>query len=249
MPIVLEATGLHKQVEVGGEPVRILQGVDLRVQEGEFVAIWGASGSGKTTLLNLLGGLEPLGNGEVHLAGKRLSVLSEAQAASLRRQQVGFIFQEVDLIPTLTAEENILLPLIIDGQNTRSFADRLDRLLRLVELTLRRRHRPDQLSAPERHRVALVRAMISQPAVVIADEPTGGLDSILSAEILEILRRACDELGQTIILGTHDPAVAAFADRVIFIKNGYVFGELDLKEKDFDDTLAEILAAIQQYKV
>jgi putative ABC transport system ATP-binding protein len=249
MPIVLEATRLRKQYTLGGEDVHALQGVEFRVQKGEFVAIMGPSGSGKSTLLHLLGGLDRPTEGEIHLAGKRLSVLDENQTTLLRRHNVGFVFQFFNLVPTLTAEENILLPLIIDGKDTRRYSDRLDRILRLVSLTLRRNHKPDQLSGGEQQRVALARAMIAQPAIVLADEPTGNLDSKTGAAIMEMLRRSCDEFEQTIVMVSHDPRAAAYADRVVFIQDGLIVAQLDLKEKGLEDSLHAIVAGIEQYQI
>jgi putative ABC transport system ATP-binding protein len=247
MPIVLEASGLHKQYQLGGQVVEALKNIEFRVQKGEFVAITGPSGSGKSTLLHLLGGLERPSAGEIHLAGKRLSVMDDDQTTLARRHNVGFIFQLFDLIPTLTAEENILLPVIIDNKDPRHCADRLDRLLRLVGLTLRRNHKPDQLSGGEQQRVALARAMITQPAVVLADEPTGNLDSKAGASILEMLRRACDEFEQTIVLVSHDPFVAVYADRVVFLKDGQIVTQLEQKELDLAKRRHEIIASMDPF--
>jgi putative ABC transport system ATP-binding protein len=245
MPIVLEAIGLRKDYP-GIETVHALQGIEFRVQKGEFVALLGPSGSGKSTLLHLLGGVVRPSGGEVHLAGKRLSVMDDDQITALRRQSVGFVFRSHNLVPTLTAEENILLPLIVDGQNTRRHADRLDRILRLVGLTLRRGQKAGQLSLGEQQRAALARALVTNPAVLLADEPTGNFDSQTAAEIIEMLRRACDELGQTVVLATHDPRLAAHADRVVFIKDGLLVAELEIKGKDFATALHEILAILEQ---
>ena len=249
MPIVLEATGLRKQYILGSQEVDALRGVDFKVQEGEFVAIMGPSGSGKSTLLHLLGGLDKPTSGEIHLAGKRLSVMDDMQITLSRRHNVGFVFQFYNLIPTLTAEENILLPLIIDNQDTRRYMDRLDRLLRLVGLSLRRSHKPDQLSGGEQQRVALARAMITQPAIVLADEPTGNLDSKTGAAIMEMLRRSCDELNQTIVMVSHDPRSATYADRVVFIKDGQIVVQLDLVKVDPIERLQLITNSITQFDI
>ena len=249
MPIVLEATGLRKQYILGSQEVDALRGVDFKVQEGEFVAIMGPSGSGKSTLLHLLGGLDKPTSGEIHLAGKRLSVMDDMQITLSRRHNVGFVFQFYNLIPTLTAEENILLPLIIDNQDTRRYMDRLDRLLRLVGLSLRRSHKPDQLSGGEQQRVALARAMITQPAIVLADEPTGNLDSKTGAAIMEMLRRSCDELNQTIVMVSHDPRSATYADRVVFIKDGQIVVQLDLVKVDPIERLQLITNSIAQFDI
>jgi len=229
---VLEASQLRKQYDLGKVRVDALAGVDFEVRKGEFVAIMGPSGSGKSTLLHLLGGLDKPTSGEVTLAGKRLSVLNDNQSTLARRHNVGFVFQFFNLLPTLTAEENITLPLIIDGKETRKYRDRLDRLLNLVGLEDRRRHRPDQLSGGEQQRVAIARALITDPAIVLADEPTGNLDTKTGAIIMGLLRRSCDELGQAIVEVTHDPRAAAYADRVIFLRDGNVVNTVHLLKDD-----------------
>ena len=219
---ILEAEQLQKQYRLGEHAVYALAGVTLAVERGDLVAIMGPSGSGKSTLLHLLGGLDQPSGGEVSLAGQRLSVLNDDQATLVRRRNVGFVFQSYNLLPTLTAEENVLLPLIIDGQDPARFRERVDRLLTLVGLADRRRHKPDQLSGGEQQRVAIARALVTQPAIVLADEPTGNLDSKTGTAIMELLRRSRDELGQTIVLVTHDPRAAAYADRVVFLRDGQV---------------------------
>ncbi len=229
---VLEASQLRKQYDLGKVRVDALAGVDFEVRKGEFVAIMGPSGSGKSTLLHLLGGLDKPTSGEVTLAGKRLSVLNDNQSTLARRHNVGFVFQFFNLLPTLTAEENITLPLIIDGKDIRKYRDRLDRLLDLVGLVDRRRHRPDQLSGGEQQRVAIARALITDPAIVLADEPTGNLDTKTGAIIMGLLRRSCDELGQAIVEVTHDPRAAAYADRVIFLRDGNVVNTVHLLKDD-----------------
>ncbi len=221
MPI-LEATQLRKQYRLGEQPVNALAGVDFAVQRGDFVAIMGPSGSGKSTLLHLLGGLDRPSGGEITLDNLRLSVLTDDQATLARRHNVGFVFQFYNLLPTLTAEENITLPLIIDGQNPARFRERIEALLELVGLTDRRHHKPDQLSGGEQQRVAIARALVTQPAIVLADEPTGNLDSKTGTAIMELLRRSRDELEQTIIIVTHDPRAAAYADRVVMLRDGVI---------------------------
>ena len=222
---ILEAQALRKQYRLGEHTVDALAGVDFLVEKGEFVAIMGPSGSGKSTLLHLLGGLDKPSDGEVTLAGQRLSILNDTQATLVRRHNVGFVFQFYNLLPTLTAEENVALPLIINGQSLRKYRGRIDALLELVGLTDRRRHKPDQLSGGEQQRVAIARALATEPAIVLADEPTGNLDSKTGTAIMELLRRSCDELGQTIVVVTHDPRAAAYADRIVFLGDGQVIGE------------------------
>jgi putative ABC transport system ATP-binding protein len=162
----------------------------------------------------------------VTLAGRQLSVLNDTQATLVRRHNIGFIFQFFNLLPTLSAEENIVLPLVIDGRNPRAYQARIDALLGLVGLQERRRHKPDQLSGGEQQRVAIARALITEPAIVLADEPTGNLDSKTGTAIMELLRRSCEELGQTILVVTHDPKAAAYADRVVFLKDGRIHRDL-----------------------
>lgn len=224
MPI-LEAKHLKKQYTLGEHTVNALAGVDLIVETGEFVALMGPSGSGKSTLLHLIGGLDKPSDGEVTLAGQRLSILNDNQVTLVRRHNVGFIFQFFNLLPTLTAEENIALPLIIDGQDMRQHQKYIDDLLQLVKLNDRRHHKPDQLSGGEQQRVAIARALVTRPAIVLADEPTGNLDSKTGTTIMELLRQSCDELGQTIVVVTHDPRAATFADRVILLKDGQIVDE------------------------
>ena len=223
---ILEASDLQKQYGSAGHLVAALAGVDFAVERGEFVAIMGPSGSGKSTLLHLLGGLDRPSAGEITLAGSRLSGLNDNQATLARRHNIGFIFQFYNLLPTLTAEENITLPLLIDNQNAAKFRDRVDRLLDLVGLTGRRTHKPDQLSGGEQQRVAIARALVTEPAIVLADEPTGNLDSKTGTAVMELLRRSCDELGQTIVMVTHDPRAATYADRIVFLRDGAVRCEL-----------------------
>jgi putative ABC transport system ATP-binding protein len=223
---VLQVESARKQYKLGTVTVDALAGVDLAVNKGEFVAIMGPSGSGKSTLLNLLGGLDQPTGGEVILAGKKLSLLNDDQITMVRRRNVGFIFQFYNLVPTLTAEENVALPLLIDGTRVEAFAERIDRLLTLVGIADRRRHKPDELSGGQQQRVAIARAFITEPSIVLADEPTGNLDSKSGEEILNLLRRSCDELGQTIVMVTHDPKAASYADRIVFLKDGSIVDEL-----------------------
>jgi len=232
---ILETSQVSKQYKMGEVTVDALAGVDFTVAEGEFVAIMGPSGSGKSTLLHLLGGLDGPTDGEVTLAGNPLSVLNDKEITLIRRRNVGFVFQFFNLLPTLTAEENIALPLLIDGQNIKKHQDKIDRLLELVGLTDRRHHKPDQLSGGQQQRVAIARAFVTDPAIVLADEPTGNLDSKTGEEILELLRRSCDEMGQTIVVVTHDAKAASFADRVVFLMDGRVADHLRLTSDQTED--------------
>lgn len=223
---VLQANDLKKVYQLGSSKVEALAGVDFLVEKGEFVAIMGPSGSGKSTLLHLIGGLDQPSDGEVYLAGFRLSQMNDKKVTLLRRRNIGFVFQFFNLLPTLSAEENITLPVLIDGKNPKTFQQRLNTLLNLTGLSDRRNHKPEQLSGGEQQRVALARALITEPAILLADEPTGNLDSKTGTAIMELLRRSCDELTQTIVVVTHDPRAAAYADRVVFLRDGRVDGEI-----------------------
>jgi putative ABC transport system ATP-binding protein len=224
---ILEASKIRKQYQMGRHTIEALTGVNFKVEKGEFVAIMGPSGSGKSTLLHLLGGLDTPSQGEITLADKQLSKLNDKAATLARRHNVGFVFQFFNLLPTLTAEENILLPVIIDGKNLHKYRERVDSLLKLVGLTDRRHHKPDQLSGGEQQRVAIARALITQPAILLADEPTGNLDSKTGTTIMELLRRSTQELGQTVIVVTHDPKAAAYASRVVFLRDGNIVTTLE----------------------
>jgi putative ABC transport system ATP-binding protein len=238
---VLEALKLRKEYQLGEHKVEALIGVDFQVAEGEFVAIMGPSGSGKSTLLHLLGGLDSPSGGTVVLAGSSLAELSERQSTLLRRHNVGFVFQFFNLLPTLSAEENVLLPLVIDGKDPRKYEDQLANLLELVGLLDRRSHKPDQLSGGEQQRVAIARALITQPAILLADEPTGNLDTKTGTAIMDLLRRSCDQLSQTVIVVSHDPKATAYADRVIFLRDGDIVSEF---KPDSDMPLSERLRGI-----
>jgi putative ABC transport system ATP-binding protein len=243
---ILETKALRKQYQLGEHTVDALAGVDFVVEKGEFVAIMGPSGSGKSTLLHLLGGLDRPSDGEVTLANQRLSILNDHQATLVRRRNIGFVFQFFNLLPTLTTEENVGLPLTIDGQDLHKHQDKITYLLDLVGLGDRRSHKPDQLSGGEQQRVAIARALVTEPAIVLADEPTGNLDSNTGRVIMDLLRRSCDELDQTVIVVTHDPRAAAYADRVVFLRDGtimrqVVFGEAD----DLSNRLHEIMDVME----
>lgn len=206
-----------KTYHQGDDEIRALRGVDLQVAEGEFIAITGASGSGKSTLLHILGALDRPDAGEVTIEGRSLGDLSDEDLAALRRRRLGFVLQFFNLLPTLNARENAAFPLLLDGE--RDALERADRSLATVGLEHRLEHRPSQLSGGEQQRVALARALVTRPAVVMADEPTGNLDSVTGEEILRLLRRTADA-GQTIVMVTHDERSAAFADRVVRLTDG-----------------------------
>jgi putative ABC transport system ATP-binding protein len=222
MTAILQTVGLQKRYQMGEVTVNALRGVDFTVLKGHFVAIMGPSGSGKSTLLHLLGGLDLPTDGQVILGGRRLAHLGDDEITIVRRRQIGFIFQFYNLLPTLTAFENVALPLLIDNRPLDQYAERIEELLALVQLGDRRHHRLDQLSGGEQQRVAIARALVTDPLIVLADEPTGNLDSDSGEEILRLLRRACDEKRQTLVMVTHDPAAAAFADRIVHLHDGQI---------------------------
>ncbi len=234
MPAVLETRNLSKQYQGdGGVAQTALDGVNLSVDEGEFIAVMGPSGSGKSTLLYLMGGLDQPTSGEVFLNGKSLGGQSITELALMRRRQIGFVFQFFNLLPTLTAEENIAIPLLLDGHDpARSeYRERLDELLEWTGLTTHRAKRPDQLSGGQQQRVALARALVNRPAILLADEPTGNLDSHTADEMLKLLRRLADERHQTLVVVSHDAHAAAMADRVVMLRDGRIVDEASLGSK------------------
>ena len=222
---VLRVQGLIKRFRQGERSVEALAGVDLSVAPGELVAVMGQSGSGKSTLLHCLAALTPVDGGRVELEGRDVSTLPDLEATLFRRRRVGIVFQAYNLIPALTAEENILLPLQADGRAGEA-AQRLEPLLERLGLRERRHHRPDALSGGEQQRVAIARALISDPAIVLADEPTGSLDSVTGQSICKLLDELCREQGRTVVVVTHEPAVAIWARRVVVLKDGKNLAEL-----------------------
>lgn len=219
----VRAIGLCKTYGEGDAAVEALCGVTLDVARGEYLAVMGPSGSGKSTLMHLLAGLDKPTAGSVFIEGDDVTKMKDKDLTVLRRQRVGFVFQAFNLIPQLTAEENIVLPLML---GRRSANGNLDALLEQVGLTDRRTHKPTELSGGQQQRVAVARALITDPAVVFADEPTGNLDSHSSDEILALLRKASDERDQTTVMVTHDAHAASYADRVVFLADGAIVQEL-----------------------
>jgi putative ABC transport system ATP-binding protein len=222
---LFEARGVAKTYRLGAVDVPALRGVDLVIGEGEVVALAGPSGSGKSTLLNLLGGLDVPGAGEVRLGGRDLGALSEGERTRLRRHQLGFVFQTFNLVPVLTAWENVEYPLWIAGVDTAERRRRVDEALAAVGLAARGRHRPDQLSGGERQRVAVARALVHRPRAVLADEPTGNLDSTTGQQILDLLFAANRERRTTLLVATHDAAVLARAARRVRLRDGVVVAD------------------------
>ena len=221
---VVSATDLARRYGEGDTAVDALRGVNLEVQRGKLTAIMGPSGSGKSTLMHLLAALDRPTSGYVVVAGTRLGQLSDTEITKLRREHIGFVFQFFNLLPMLTADQNVRLPLSIAGEKPNR--DWYEDLLKKVGLADRRTHRPAELSGGQQQRVAIARALVSRPTVVFADEPTGNLDSKTSGEILELMRRSVDEYGQTTVMVTHDPRAAAIADRILFLADGRIVKDI-----------------------
>ncbi|MEX0625767.1 MAG: ABC transporter ATP-binding protein [Chloroflexota bacterium] len=228
MSVILEAHDLVKRYPVGDGSVDALRGVSLSVAKGEFVAIMGSSGSGKSTMLHVLGGLDRPSEGSVLIDGINISQLNDEEATLTRREKTGFVFQFFNLISLLNVAENVALPFLIAGDSLAAHRDRVDALLDLVGLSDKAKHRPDQLSAGEQQRVALARALANEPAILLADEPTGNLDFVTGTEILDLIWDSCDRLGQTIVLVTHEARAAAYADRVLIVRDGTIRDEIEL---------------------
>jgi putative ABC transport system ATP-binding protein len=231
---VLETRQLRKTYGQGSVRVEALKGVDMVVRRGEMLAIMGRSGSGKSTLLSLLGGVDLPSEGQVLLEGVDLATLTDDQRTLIRRQRIGFIFQQFNLLPILTAEENVALPLELGGVSSAEARQRAEAVLDLVGMSARRGHIPSALSGGEQQRVAVARALVIEPAILLADEPTGNLDSANGQRLVAMLRELVDQRGQTMILVTHDAEVAAQADRIVHLFDGQIESEdvlVELAEK------------------
>jgi putative ABC transport system ATP-binding protein len=222
--VPVAAHALMRRYGEGATEVQALRGADLEVRAGELVAVMGPSGSGKSTLMHLLAGLDKPTSGTVTIAGTELSGLDDGDLTRLRRTHIGFIFQFFNLLPMLSAEENVVLPLSIAGEKPDETWVR--ELMTKVGLSERREHRPSELSGGEQQRVAIARALVTRPTILLADEPTGNLDSRTGREILELMRDSVDAYGQTTIMVTHDPRAASIADRILFIADGQIVKEL-----------------------
>lgn len=219
---IVQASTLTRVYGTGDTAVTALKSVDLSVEAGEFVAVMGPSGCGKSTLLNLLGGLDTPTSGSVLIDGRELSGMTDEEVTAIRRRRIGFVFQFFNLIPVLSATENAALPLVLDGVKAAEANARADEWLRKVGLGDRLGNRPDQLSGGQQQRVAVARALVTEPALMLADEPTGNLDSRSSDDIASLLRQVSSEWGRAILMVTHDPRIAAHADRIIFMRDGEI---------------------------
>jgi putative ABC transport system ATP-binding protein len=235
---VVEAKGVTRRYGEGETAVDALRGVALQVAHGELTAVMGPSGSGKSTLMHILAGLDRPTTGSVSIEGTEISTLKDNELTKLRRDHVGFVFQFFNLLPMLTAEENVVLPLTIAGEKPDK--QWVDELLDKIGIADRRSHRPAELSGGQQQRVAIARALVSRPTVVFADEPTGNLDSTTSGEILELVRDSVNSYGQTLVMVTHDASAAAIADRILFLGDGLIVRKLGRS------TAHDILQAIDE---
>ena len=223
MAWMIQAEDVRKTYRIGKVDVPALRGVSLQVEKGEFVTIVGPSGSGKSTLFYILGGLTQVDSGRVIIDGVDFSAMSDSARTRLRRSKIGFVFQKFNLLPTLTAEGNIEIARDISGQHDGDGArERIQRITRLLGIEQRLNHRPSEMSGGEQQRVALARALVNQPAIVLADEPTGNLDSENSAIVLKMLRQSNQEFGQTVLMITHNPEAATYGDRIIHMRDGSI---------------------------
>jgi len=240
---IVEAKNLTKIYGSGETAVTALNGVSFDVQPGEFVAMMGPSGCGKSTLLHLLGGLDQPTEGHVEIAGQDLSKMSDQQVTRLRRQKIGLVFQFFNLIPVLSAVENVALPITLDGVKQSESHARAAAWLERIGMSDRLSHRPDQLSGGQQQRVAIARALVAEPQIILADEPTGNLDTHAGEEVARLLQQASKEWGRSIIMVTHDPRIAAYAQRIIFLKDGKITEQTRLEIQPIN---AELAAAKMQ---
>jgi len=220
--MLLDARDVKKTYSRGHQVVEALRGVSLSLERGQFTSIMGPSGSGKSTLLHIVGGLDRPSSGTVKIDGQRIEAFSDDELSSFRRRRLGFIFQFFNLLPTLTALENVALPLLLDGQSITRIAPKARELLEMMGLRNRADHRPDQLSGGEMQRVAIARALIADPLLILADEPTGNLDTKTGATVLELLAKMAKERGHTILMVTHDPRAASYGDRLVTLRDGLI---------------------------
>lgn len=220
--IAIEGRNITKEFQMGNSATRVLSGISLKISRGEFVSIMGPSGSGKSTLLYILGGLDHPTNGSVFMGGKDISQFNDDEKSIMRRREIGFIFQFYNLIPNLNVEENILLPVLLDGKNAREYKKQLNNILDIVGLSNRRKHTPRELSGGQQQRVAIARALINNPEVIFADEPTGNLDSKTGIEIMKLLREINQESNKTILMVTHSSDAASYSNRNIRVRDGQI---------------------------
>jgi putative ABC transport system ATP-binding protein len=223
MGVIIEALDLCKTYKLGEVDIEVLKDVNFEISQGEFVSLMGPSGSGKSTLLYLLGGLDKPTSGSIRIKGRELSAMEDKEQSEMRRSQIGFVFQFYNLVPNLNLEENIMLPILLDGKKLKENKSKLDEILELVGLSDRRKHTPRELSGGQQQRVAIARALVNEPDIILADEPTGNLDSKTGTEILELFKRINEEKNKTIVQVTHSNEAAGYSTRLINVKDGRVW--------------------------
>ncbi len=223
MGSIIEVEKLFKTYMLGTVPVEILKEINLSVIKGDFITIMGPSGSGKSTLLYLIGGLDKPTSGKISIKGQDISVLSDEEQSIMRRREVGFVFQFYNLVPNLTVEDNIMLPILLDGKKIKNYRGKLDEILEVVELSERKNHTPRELSGGQQQRVAIARALINEPDIILADEPTGNLDSKTSDEVMKLLQRINKDKGKTILQVSHSQESAKYGNRIINVRDGRVW--------------------------
>ena len=243
---VIQVKELYKIYRLGQERVRALNGVDFVINRGEFCSIVGTSGSGKSTLLNMLAGLEKPTKGEIVIAGEHIETKKENQLVAFRREHIGFIFQSYNLLPTLNAIENVALPLTFQGVNKKTRTKRAIDLLNMVGLSSHIKHKPTQMSGGQQQRVGMARALVVEPEIIFADEPTGNLDSVTSEEMMQLMRRVVYERKQTLVMVTHDDHLASYADRIIRIRDGQVVSITEKTEEERKQMEEELRAKEQE---
>ena len=224
---MIRLENVAKAYRQGASPVHALAGVSIEVSKGEFLSLMGPSGSGKSTMLHLIGGLDVPDSGSIRVGGQELSRLSDDELTIFRRRHLGFVFQFFNLLPTLTAEENVALPLLLDGKSMREVRPRVEAMLERVGLEGRRSHMPDALSGGEMQRVAIARALVIEPMILLADEPTGNLDSKTGEDVLQLIRETAERTAQTVVMVTHDARAAAYGDRIVTMRDGRIVDELN----------------------
>lgn len=220
MKSVIQVENMTKSFKIGSEQVDVLKGINLSIEKGEFVSIMGPSGSGKSTLLYLMGGLDKPSSGQIKIKGKEISIMKDKEESLVRRKDIGFVFQFYNLIPNFNVEDNIILPILLDGKKQKNYRKKLDKVIEVVGLSERRKHTPKELSGGQQQRVAIARALINDPEIILADEPIGNLDSKTGYEIMDLFREINKEKGHTIIQVTHSEEAAAYGNRTIFLKDG-----------------------------
>ena len=231
MPPIIEVINLRKVYKMGKEKIVALDNINLEIQQGEICCLFGTSGSGKSTLLNMLAGLEKPTRGTIKIKGKRMEKLNESELATFRQKFIGFVFQSYNLIPSLTALENVSLPLIFQGIPKKKRDKRAKDMLEAVGLATRLHHKPKEMSGGQQQRVSIARAFVNKPTILFADEPTGNLDTHTTLEVMDIITKIAREENQTLIIVTHDPEIADYADKIITIRDGNIH-HIEIKEKE-----------------